>query len=139
MTAKHWIVAGAALALCVLVPGLVTTPAAGAPRVINITADKDNRYKVPGAKDPVITMKCNEVAILRITANRGMEWDDKDGTIHTFTIVALKDKGWDFRLKPGVQQLPVVAPSEPGEYKVECTVKCGAGHDDMRMKLVVTQ
>jgi heme/copper-type cytochrome/quinol oxidase subunit 2 len=89
-------------------------------------------------KDPVITMKVNEVAVLRITARRGGEWDMKDNTIHTFTINALKDKGWDFRLKEGTQKFPVVAPPEAGEYVVECTVKCGKGHDDMRMKLVVT-
>jgi len=111
---------------------------AATPRIIDVVADKDNRYKIAKQKDPAITMKVNEVAVLRLTAHRGAEWDDKDGTIHTFTITALKNKGWDFRLKDGVQQFPVVAPSEPGEYKVECTVKCGKGHDDMQMKLVVT-
>ena len=108
------------------------------PRVIDIIADQDNRFKVPKQKDPVITMKVNEVAVLRITAHRGGEWDMKDNAIHTFTINALKDKGWNFRLKEGTQKFPVVAPAEPGEYVVECTVKCGKGHDDMKMKLVVT-
>jgi heme/copper-type cytochrome/quinol oxidase subunit 2 len=108
------------------------------PRIIDVTADADNRFKIPKMKDPVITMKVNEVAVLRITAHRGGEWDEKDGAIHTFTINALKDRGWNFRLKEGVQKFPVVAPSEPGEYVVECTVKCGKGHDDMKMKLVVT-
>jgi len=125
------------LTLCVAVPGLMIVSAA-TPRIIDVVADKDNRYKIAKQKDPAITMKVNEVAVLRLTAHRGAEWDDKDGTIHTFTITALKNKGWDFRLKDGVQQFPVVAPSEPGEYKVECTVKCGKGHDDMQMKLVVT-
>ena len=109
------------------------------PRIIDLTADSDNRFKVPKQKDPVITMKVNEVAVLRITARKGGEWDEKDGTVHTFTINALKDKGWNFRLKEGTQKFPVVAPGEPGEYVVECTVKCGKGHDDMKMKLVVTQ
>ena len=108
------------------------------PRIIDITADQDNRFKVPKEKEPVIRMKVNEVAVLRITSHKGGEWDEKDSTIHTFTINALKDKGWNFRLKEGTQKFPVVAPAEPGEYLVECTVKCGKGHDDMRMKLVVT-
>lgn len=125
--------------LCVVVTGLMTIMAGSLPpRIIDVVADKDNRFKIAKQKDPVITMKVNEVIVLRITARRGAEWDDKDGTIHTFTITALKNKGWDFRLKDGVQQFPVVAPSEPGEYQVECTVKCGKGHDDMKMKLVVT-
>ena len=108
------------------------------PRIIDVTADADNRFKIPKMKDPVITMKVNEVAVLRITAHRGGEWDEKDSAIHTFTINALKDRGWSFRLKEGTQKFPVVAPSEPGEYVVECTIKCGKGHDDMKMKLVVT-
>jgi heme/copper-type cytochrome/quinol oxidase subunit 2 len=31
----------------------------------------------------------------------------------------------------------LVAPQEQGEYLIECTLKCGRGHDDMNMKLVV--
>ena len=128
------------LGACLLCAGrtIATAGDIGGPRVIDITADQDNRFKVPKQKEPVITMKVNEVAVLRITAHRGGEWDMKDMAIHTFTINALKDKGWNFRLKEGTQKFPVVAPSEPGEYAVECTVKCGKGHDDMKMKLVVT-
>ena len=126
--------------MCALVAGRMVAVAgdAGGPRIIDVTADQDNRFKVPKQKDPVITMKVNEVAVLRITSRKGGEWDMKDGAIHTFTINALKDRGWNFRLKEGTQKFPVVAPAEPGEYVVECTVKCGKGHDDMKMKLVVT-
>src|SRR5512133_802602 len=85
----------------------------GGPRIIDLTADSDNHFKVPKQKTPVITMKVNEVAVLRITSHKGGEWDDKDGAIHTFTINALKDRGWNFRLKEGTQKFPVVAPSEP--------------------------
>jgi heme/copper-type cytochrome/quinol oxidase subunit 2 len=124
---------------CIVSAGMMIARAADpGPRMIDITADSDNRFKVPKQKEPVITMKVNEVAVLRITARKGGEWDEKDGSIHTFTINALKDRGWNFRLKEGTQKFPVVAPSEPGEYAVECTVKCGKGHDDMKMKLVVT-
>jgi hypothetical protein len=31
----------------------------------------------------------------------------------------------------------LVAPREQGEYLIEGAVKCGRGHDDMNMKLVV--
>lgn len=127
-------------AVFVLVAGRIVAVAGdvGGPRIIDVTADQDNRFKVPKQKEPVITMKVNEVAVLRITSHKGGEWDIHDGAIHTFTINALKDKGWNFRLKEGTQKFPVVAPAEPGEYPVECTVKCGKGHDDMKMKLVVT-
>ena len=126
-------------AACIAAAGtMIAHAGAAGPRIIDITADSDNRFKVAHQKEPVITMKVNEVAVLRITARKGGEWDEKDGTVHTFTINALKDKGWNFRLKEGANKFPVVAPSEPGEYQVECTVKCGKGHDDMKMKLVVT-
>ncbi len=107
------------------------------PRVINIVADKDNTFKLPGQKKPIITVKAKEVLLLHITARKGTEWD-KDGTVHSFTIKDLKDQGWDLRLKEGTQDFTLVAPSEPGTYTVECTVKCGDGHDDMKMKLIVT-
>lgn len=120
-----------------VVLGHASRPAAGGPRVINVTADKDNRFKVPGQTNPVITVKANEVIRLRITAIKGTEWD-KDGTVHSFTIKELKDQGWDLRLKEGVQEFTLAAPADPGEYLIECTVKCGNGHDDMRMKMIVT-
>lgn len=140
MPKTHTAVVIAFAALCALPIGRLPAAEGGAtgPRFIDITADQDNKFKVPKEKTPVVRMKVNEVAVLRITSRKGGEWDEKDGAVHTFTINALKDKGWNFRLKEGTQKFPVVAPSAPGEYLVECTVKCGKGHDDMRMKLIVT-
>jgi len=109
---------------------------AGAPRVVQIMASSDNIFKVVGQKKAVITAKPGEVLRLQITAQKGTEWE-KDGAVHSFTVTALKDQGWDLRLKPGTQEFTVVAPSAPGEYVIECTVKCGQGHDDMKAKLVV--
>ncbi len=129
---------GRVLPVGALLLGLAFAAAGGGPRVINVTADKDNRFKVPGQTDPVITVKKNEVIKLRITAHKGAEWD-KDGTVHSFTIKELKDQGWDLRLKEGVQEFTLAAPGDPGEYLVECTVKCGDRHDDMKMKLIVTE
>ena len=122
----------AAAATASLAAGLLLA----APRVIEITADKDNLFKVPKQKQAVITLKAKEVVILRITSRKGGEWD-KDGAVHTFTIPALKDRGWDIRLKEGVNDYTLVAP-DPGEYTVECTVKCGKGHEEMKMKVIVT-
>ena len=107
------------------------------PRAIEITATKDNKFRVAGQKgDPVITVKPGEVVKLRFTSFKGPEWE-KDGTIHDFTIKEFKSQGWSLRLKEGKQEFTLVAPDKPGEYKVECTVKCGKGHDDMRATLVI--
>ena len=108
------------------------------PRVVEITADKTNTFKVAGQKQPVITAKAKEVLRLRVTTRKGNEWD-ADGTAHSITIKELKDQGWDLKMKEGTKDFTVIAPSKAGEYKIECTVKCGKGHDDMAMKLVVTE
>lgn len=139
MNVKNRVLTVAAAAAFALVPSLVKLAPAAPPRVIEITADKDNKFKVAGKKDPSITLKVNEVATLKITSHRGEEWDKADNAEHSFTINALKGGGsWDFRLKEGVNTFTVVAPDTPGEYKAECTVKCGKGHDDMAMKVIVT-
>jgi heme/copper-type cytochrome/quinol oxidase subunit 2 len=107
------------------------------PKTYEIVAGKDNTFKVTGQKKPVITVKAGQVMKLKVIASKGTEWA-KDGSVHSITINALKDQGWDLLVKEGVNEFTVVAPSTPGEYTIECTVKCGDGHDDMKMKLVVT-
>lgn len=127
--------------LSLLLPGLLVllplVAVCAGPHLIEVIADKDNQFKVPGQKKAVITVKAGEVVRLRITSRKGTEWA-KDGAVHSFTIKELKDQGWDLRLKEGTQEFTLVAPKEPGEYVVECTVNCGKGHEEMRMKLVVT-
>ena len=105
-------------------------------RLIEVTADRDNTFKVPGQKKPVIAVRPGEAIVLRITSHFGGE-QARDGAQHSFVVKNLRDQGWDIRLKEGTRDYPLVAPQEPGEYLVECTVKCGRGHDDMNMKLIV--
>ncbi len=109
---------------------------AQAPRQIDITATKDNKFVVAGQKTPVITAKPGEVLKLHITAFKGPEFE-KDGTAHSITINEFKEQGWNIRLKEGVKDFTVVAPDKAGEYKTVCDVKCGKGHDDMALKLIV--
>lgn len=111
---------------------------AQAPKTYEIIADKDATFKVPGQKKPVITVKAGQVIKLKVTGVKGSEWA-KDGSVHSITINALKDQGWDVPVKEGANEYTLVAPSAPGEYTIECSVKCGNGHDDMKMKLVVTK
>ncbi len=121
-----------------IVPSLYTL--AQQPRVIQLTADKDNKFKVPGQKQPVITVKAKEVIKFRVTAHKGTETDPKyPGCVHSFTIKELKSQGWDVCLKEGMNEFVLVAPSKPGDYSIECMSKCGAGHDDMNMKMIVTE
>lgn len=109
-------------------------------RVIPVLADHDSRYKMPGEKQPIITVKAGEPITLRITAKKAKNVN-RDGAIHGFTLLRAKDRspvdGWDFLLKPGIQEFSVAAPDEPGEYVVVCTVICSQDHEGMNMKLVV--
>jgi heme/copper-type cytochrome/quinol oxidase subunit 2 len=126
------------LLFAMIVPSVCTL--AQEPRVIQLTADKDNRFKVPGQKQPVITVKAKQVIKFRVTAHKGTETDPKyPGCAHSFTIKELKSQGWDVCLKEGLNEFVLVAPSKPGDYSVECMSKCGKGHDDMNMKMIVTE
>lgn len=111
-----------------------------ATRVIEILADHDSRYKIGGQKQPVITVNAGEAITLRITAKKAKNVN-RDGAIHGFTLLRAKDRspvdGWDFLLKPGVQEFSVTAPTEAGEYVVVCTVICSQDHEGMNMKFVV--
>ena len=112
---------------------------APAPRVIEVLADKDSRYKLAGQSSPSITVKAGEKILLRITARKAKSWN-RDGSIHGFTLLR-KDRskvpGWNLLLKPGTQDFELTAPSEAGEYIVICTVVCSEEHEGMNMKFLV--
>ena len=112
----------AALAMATYLP---SAQQSGTPsgRVIEVLADHDSRYKVSGTKEPVITVKADEVLTLRVIAKKAKN-SNREGFIHGFTLLRSKDR------KP-------VAPQEPGEYVVICTVICSEDHEGMTLKLVV--
>jgi heme/copper-type cytochrome/quinol oxidase subunit 2 len=111
-----------------------------AAHVIEVLADSDSRYKIAGQRTPEITVKAGEQLLLRVTARRGKSWN-RDGSIHGFTLLRVKDRtkveGWDLLFKPGRQEFVLIAPSEPGEYVVVCTVICSEDHEGMHMKFTV--
>jgi heme/copper-type cytochrome/quinol oxidase subunit 2 len=111
-------------------------------RVIEVLADKDSRYKIAGEKIPQISVKAGEPIVLRITARKAKSWN-RDGSIHGFSLLSAKDRskvsGWDLLLRPGTQEFSMIAPDQPGEYVVVCTVICSEDHEGMFMRFVVTQ
>jgi heme/copper-type cytochrome/quinol oxidase subunit 2 len=110
------------------------------PRVIELLADHDSRYKMTGLKQPMITVKAGEEILLRITAKKAQN-HNRDGSIHGFSLLRAKDRqpvpGWDLLLKPGTQEFTLTAPSDAGDYLVICTVICSPDHEQMNMKFVV--
>ena len=111
------------------------------PRVIEVLADKDSRYKIAGEKKPEISVRAGEQILLRITARKAKSWN-RDGSVHGFSLLRARDRskvdGWDLLLQPGQQEFLMTAPQEPGEYVVVCTVVCSRDHEGMSMKFVVT-
>jgi len=117
-------------------------PVGSRTRVIEVLADRDSRYKIAGEKIPEISVKAGEPIVLRITARKAKSWN-RDGSIHGFSLLRAKDRskvaGWDLLLRPGTQEFSMIAPDEPGEYVVVCTVICSEDHEGMFMRFVVTQ
>ena len=113
--------------------------AAAQPRVIELTADRDSRYKIAGQRTPEITVRSGEQVLLRVTARKGKSWN-RDGSIHGFALLRAKDRskveGWDLLFKPGTQEFLLTAP-EPGEYEAVCTVICSEDHEGMHLKVTV--
>jgi heme/copper-type cytochrome/quinol oxidase subunit 2 len=113
--------------------------AAAQPRVIELTADHDSRYKMAGQRTPEITVRAGEQVLLRVTARKGKSWN-RDGSIHGFALLRAKDRskveGWDLLFKPGIQEFLLTAP-EPGQYEAVCTVICSEDHEGMHLKVTV--
>lgn len=121
---------------------LMALPCFGQVHVIEVLADKDSRFKIAGQKRPEVTVKAGEQLLLRIDARKGKTWN-RDGAIHGFTLLHAKSRakvpGWDFELKPGLQEFSLAAPAEPGEYEVLCTVICSDDHEGMSMRFLVVR
>lgn len=109
-------------------------------RVIELTADRDSRYKIAGMRVPEITVKAGEQIVLRVTARRSKSWN-RDGSVHGFSLLRARDRtkvdGWDLLFKPGTQEFVRTAPTEPGEYVAVCTVICSEEHEGMHLKFTV--
>ena len=121
-----------------LLNGQVGSPT---PRVIELTADKDSKYRLGDKVAPVLEVSPGEHLILRITAVRARQVA-RDGSVHGLALLDKDENvvpGWRFYLHPGVQELEATAPQQPGRYEAVCIVICSDMHEDMGFTLVVTQ
>jgi hypothetical protein len=109
------------------------------PRIIELTADRDSRYRQGHKASPTIEAFAGEPLILRITATRAKEVA-RDGSVHGLALLDQNSNvvaGWRFFLHPGAQDLAVIAPRDPGRYTAVCIVICSDGHDGMGFTLLV--
>lgn len=126
------------MAATVLCAAQSTTPA---PRMIELTADKDSRYRQGDKVAPTIEVSPGEHLILRITAVKARQVA-RDGSVHGLALLDKNENavpGWRFYLHPGVQDLEVTAPTQPGRYMAVCIVICSDMHEDMGFTLVVSE
>jgi len=129
-------------AVCVIGWSLLSRGQASSPtgRVIELKADKDSQYRLGDKVAPIIEVSPGEHLILRITAVRAREVA-RDGSVHGLALLDKDENvvpGWRFYLHPGVQELEVTAPQQPGHYTAVCIVICSDMHEDMGFTLVVT-
>jgi len=133
----------AALLLAAIAPA-TSNPRCAAqtqPRMIEILADHDSLFKIGKQASPTLTFKAGEEIQFRITARKAQNLN-RNGAIHGFALIRKKDGAkfpdWDLELKPGTQEFTLKVPVELGEYEIVCTVICSDGHEDMHMKVIVT-
>jgi hypothetical protein len=130
-------IVGCVVGAALLASGQVSTSAT---RVIELSADKDSRYRQDGKVSPTIEASPGEHLILRITATRAKQVA-RDGSVHGLALLDKNENavpGWRFYLHPGAQELAVAAPEKPGRYKAVCTVICSDMHEGMGFTLVVS-
>ncbi len=120
-----------------LASGLLSAQAT--PRLLEITADHDSRFKVAGRPNPTLTLNSGERVLLRITAIKAKSMN-RDGAIHGFVLLdknGEKVPGWMLSLQPGTHDFDLTAPDVPGDYKVVCNVICSQDHETMHMTIKV--
>ena len=129
-------------ALCFMVAtSLLSAAQSALPRLIELTADKDSRYRQGDKVAPTIEVSPGEHLILRITAVKARQVA-RDGSVHGLALLDKNENavpGWRFYLHPGVQDLEVTAPTQSGRYTAVCIVICSDMHEDMGFTLVVSQ
>ena len=126
------------IAAALLCAAQSTTPA---PRMIELTADKDSRYRQGDKVAPTIEVSPGEHLIVRITAVKARQVA-RDGSVHGLALLDKNENavpGWRFYLHPGVQDLEVTAPTQTGRYMAVCIVICSDMHEDMGFTLVVSE
>jgi len=93
-----------------------------------------------GEKNSEIDLIAGESVLLHVYARKAQSMN-RDGSVHGLVLLDSRHKpvaGWDLLFKPGVQEMQLRAPTEPGTYEAVCTVVCSADHDQMKLRVVVT-
>ena len=108
--------------------------------VVSLIADHNSTFRVMGEKNSEIDLIAGEPVLLHVYARKAKSMN-RDGSVHGLLLLDSQHKpvaGWDLLFKPGVQEMQLTAPAEPGTYEAVCTVICSDDHDQMKLKVVVS-
>jgi hypothetical protein len=107
---------------------------------VNLIADHNSVFRVLGEKRE-IELVAGEPVHLHVDARKGKSMN-RDGSIHGLLLLNSQRKpepGWDLLFKPGIQEMELIAPTEPGLYEAVCTVICSTAHEQMKLRVVVRE
>jgi hypothetical protein len=107
--------------------------------VVSLIADHNSAFRVVGENKSEMDLIAGEPVLLRVEARKARNMN-RDGSVHGLVLLNRQRKpvaGWDLLFKPGMQEVQLIAPAEPGIYEAVCTVICSANHDQMKLKVVV--
>jgi len=106
---------------------------------VNLIADHNSVFRVLGQNKGPMELVAGEPVHLHVDARKGKSMN-RDGSVHGLMLLNSERKptpGWDLLFKPGVQEMELIAPTEPGLYEAVCTVICSTQHEEMKLQVVV--
>ena len=106
---------------------------------INLVADRNSTFHLVGNDTSEMDLVAGEPVLLHVEARKAKSMN-RDGSVHGFVLLNRGRKsvpGWDLLFKPGVQEMQLTAPAEPGIYEAVCTVICSVDHEHMKLRVVV--
>jgi hypothetical protein len=123
--------------LAVLV-GEVAAPSQPA-RVVNLVADHNSTFRLEGPNNSELDLIAGEPITLHVEARKAKSMN-RDGSVHGLVLLDAHHNpvpGWELMFKPGVQEMQLTAPADPGVYEAVCTVICSTDHERMKFRVVV--
>lgn len=121
-----------------MIAALLSGDAAPA-RVVNLVADHNSTFRVDGPNSSELDLLAGEPITLHVEARKAKSMN-RDGSVHGLVLLDSHLKpvpGWELMFKPGVQEMQLTAPADPGNYEAVCTVICSTDHERMKLRVVV--
>lgn len=118
---------------------LADTPSKPVVHTVNLIADRNSTFRLIGSETSELDLVAGEAVLLHVEARKAKSMN-RDGSVHGLVLLDRNRKpvpGWDLLFKPGVQEVQLTAPAEPGLYEAVCTVICSSDHEHMKLRVVV--